>query len=354
MNTVLPGLLVLFRNSKRSLMYGSIASITAGLEELFESVVFSCPCHGHLAYGLAFLWAPTILLFFPGILLHRNLWRYPRKIDENKTRTRRCLAVFMITFDVFLQASIAPIAWLVLSLLKQQYYTCAFFGPSLESKALTNFSNNCFLKLGRRSKELEEIYRTRSQIAGWTLMLAALFILFTSICISRCTSKRKRMELPSLEYYRHVEAKEALEQFHAKAKELAKQNAAKSIKDFFQGANNKDIEGRIEEVSKIVLGKYGMFFVIPPESPSYDTPQPQVITRLQPLELSSELDGGEVRREEYHEQNRLEYEDDSKPQQLPCETSDRTHGQVAKVTLCRQVSIIQYESEKSRTSHAVV
>jgi len=64
MNTILPSVITLLRNSKRSLMYVSIAAITMGVQELFESVVFSCPCEGHFAYGMTFLFLPALILFF--------------------------------------------------------------------------------------------------------------------------------------------------------------------------------------------------------------------------------------------------------------------------------------------------
>ena len=233
MNTILSSLSVVLRNSKRSLIYVSTAAITIGVEELFGSLIFSCPCNGHLVYGLAFLFAPAFPLFLPGVLLQKKAWTYHRTLEANEThtRTQRYVKVVSMAFDLFLKASVAPIFWLVLSLLKQQYYTCAFFGPSLENKAFANTSDNC-LKLESRSKEFEENYRAHSQIIGWALLLIALLVAFIKICISRCAFEGKRLELLSLDYYRHVEAKTALETFHLKAKEIAKQNAVKTI-DFF-------------------------------------------------------------------------------------------------------------------------
>ena len=259
------------------------------MEELFGSLIFSCPCDGHLVYGLAFLFAPAFLLFIPGVLLQRKLWTYQRTLDADEihTRTRHYVKVLSIAFDLFLKASIAPISWLVISLLKQQYFTCAFFGPSLENKAFANTSDNCF-KLESRSKELEENYRARSQITGLALLLIASLLVFIKICIYKCAFKGKRLQLLSLDYYRHVEAKEALKKFHLKAKEIAKQNAEKSIDFFFYGSSNKEVDARIEEVSKLVQKKYSTFFVIPPESPNSESPPAQVDAFEQLGQLVSE------------------------------------------------------------------
>ena len=296
MNSILSSLSVVFRNSKRSLIYVSTAAITVSVEELCGSLIFSCPCNGHLAYGLAFLFAPAFLLFFPGVLLQKKLWPDQRTLEANEThsRTRRYVKVVSMAFDLFLKASVAPIFWLVLSLLKQQYYTCAFFGPSLKNKAF-NTSDNCF-KLESRSKELEENYRAHSQITGWALLLIVLLVAFIKIFISRCAFEGKRLELPSLDYYRHVEAKEALKTFHLQAEEIAKQNAEKTIDAFFDCSSNKEIHACIKQVSKLVEKRYSMFFVIPPESPNYESSPDQVATLERIVQLL-EVDGAGEKRE---------------------------------------------------------
>ncbi|XP_078353581.1 calcium homeostasis modulator protein 6-like [Oculina patagonica] len=275
MNNVLPSLTMLFRKSRRSLVYGSIAALTVGLEGLFESIVFNCPCEGHYAYGLAFLWAPALLLFLAGFLVDRDLWRHPRRDHEKekKTLARRYFKALIAALDVLIRASIAPVAWLVLSFLQQQYYTCAYFGPPLDSDVIVfNTTHECHFKLGSRTKALEESYKTRSQIAGWSLMLVAMSVLFASVCIRRCIQKGKHLQIPSLEYYHHVEAKAALEQFHATAKEQAKEKAKKEIMCLFVNAADKDFISRIQDVGKGIENKYGPFLEIPPESPSYTTP----------------------------------------------------------------------------------
>ena len=342
MNSLLPSLSVLFRNSKRSLLYGSMAAIAIGLEELFESVVFNCPCEGHFAYGLAFLCVPALFLLLPGILLEKDLWRYPRRTnkDEKRTVILRYLKKTFATLDVFTRASIAPVAWLVLSFLQQQYYTCAYFGPPLDKEETMrkNTSDKCQFALGVRSKQLEESYKIRSQIAGWSIMLIIMSILFTSICIRRCLNKGKRLRMPSLEYYQHLEAKEALEQFHTKAKELAKQKAAKNIEVLFQSANNKKFDDHITEVSKNVLERYGMFFVIPPESPAYETPVILSDNPPQFPELFSVMDGPEVPKKEHDSHSELKRMEYSEQRQFV--TENNKHGNpVSKVTLCRQISI---------------
>lgn len=273
MNTILPSVITLLRNSKRSLMYVSIAAITMGVQELFESVVFSCPCEGHFAYGMTFLYIPALILFLPGILLDGTIWT-PRRKRKPQTHLRRCFEVFFITMEVFLRAAIAPTAWLVLSFLQQKYYTCAFFGPPLKGESsMNNTTQKCYLNLGWRSRELEEIYKTRSQIAGWTLMLTALLILFLSISIRRYILGPKHLRLPNIDYYHHVEAKEALEKFHVRAKEIAKEKANREICKLFANVRDQpDAVSCLPDVANEIERKYRQFFAILPESPSFLSP----------------------------------------------------------------------------------
>ena len=120
---------------------------------------------------------------------------------------------------------------------------------------------------------MEEIYKTRSQIAGWTLMLTALLILFLSISIRRYILGPKHLRLPNIDYYHHVEAKEALEKFHAKAKEIAKEKANREIWKLFDNVRDQqDAVSCLPDVANEIERKYRQFFAILPESPSFLSP----------------------------------------------------------------------------------
>ena len=337
MNALISSFSILLRNSKRSLLYGTIAALTIGLQELFESVVFDCPCERHFVYGMAFLWAPSFLLFLPGILLEKKLWRkFPRRIYKTENAEKpitRQFRTLLLTLEMFVRASVAPIAWLVMSFLQQKYYTCAYFGPPLDRDiARNNATDGCYSKLGARSIELEDSYKTNSQMAGWSLMIITMLTLFASVCIRRCNEKGKHLRMPSRQYYLYVEAKEALEQFHTKAKELAKQNATRNVQIFFQNANKKGFDESIQEVAESLLSKYEKFFPIPPESPTYTTPVVMVDNPLKYPELFSEIDGPQIPKDEYHRHTTIEIDKDTKQLQLTPLNRDRVklnrqHGQ---------------------------
>ena len=276
-----------------------MAVLTIGLEELIQSVVFNCPCEGHFPYGLAFLWAPALLLFLAGILVNKDLWQLARLKKKSMTQSAGCrhLKAFLATSFSFINVGIAPVAWLVISFLQQQYYTCAYFGPSLDSEAsVGNATDKCHGAPDFRSRELEESYKTRSQLMGWSLMLMAVCILFTSVCIRRCLRKRKELKMPSLEYYLYVEAEAALKEFHTMAKECAKQNAKENVENSFQNAKIKRLDARIQKVANDVVQRYGMYFVIPspesrPEVGATETVRPDCLP-LQLLHRGFEITDG--------------------------------------------------------------
>ena len=248
-----------------------MVALTTGVQEIFQQVVFNCPCKRHFEYGLAFLCGPAILLFFLGIFLDDTLCRTGPERDTEKAMTSPVCHYFKSLFTIFYAmtlASVAPVAWLVLSFLQQQYYTCAYFGPPLAHRVstTTNATDRCHSKLGFRSKDMEETYKTNSQIAGWSLMIIFVLVLVVSICISQCMKKGKRLKIPSPEYYHYVAAQEAVEQYHAIALERVKQQARTDIRNFFhekKKTNYEDVYSYLKDVGNEVRNAYKEYLDIP-------------------------------------------------------------------------------------------
>ena len=283
-------------------MYCSMAALTMGVQEIFQQVVFNCPCKRHFEYGLAFLCGPAILLFFLGVFLDDTLCRIgPERNTEKAMRSPVCgyfKSLFTIFYAVTL-ASFAPVAWLVLSFLQQQYYTCAYFGPPLADRISTtaNATDRCHFKLGTRSKEMEENYKTNSQIAGWSLMIIFVLVLVISICIRQCMKKGKRLKIPSPGYYRHVEAIEAVEQYHRIALERVEMKAKTYIENLFANWESlEDLYSYLEEIGDEVRKEYDSYLDIPPDRrPGTQGGPPQNSTdRVIAPELvePEEVDGG--------------------------------------------------------------
>ena len=292
MDTITSGIHVLFKKSRQPLVYCSMLALTITVQEIFQQVVFNCPCKRHFEYGLAFLCGPAIPLFFLGIFLDDTLCRTGPETNTEKAMRSPVCNYFKSLFTIFYAmtlASVAPVAWLVLSFLQQQYYTCAYFGPPLDRiSTATNATDRCHFKLGFRSKEMEESYKTDSQIAGWSLMIIFVLVLVTAICISQCMKKGKRLKIPSREYYRHVEAQEAVEQYHAIALERVKEKAKMVIENLFAEMKSGDLYSDLKDVGDEVRKVYHRYLNIPldslqsaPDDPpqiSHDQITPELVT----------------------------------------------------------------------------
>ena len=272
-----------------------MVALTMGVQEIFQQVVFNCPCKRHFEYGLAFLCGPAILLFFLGIFLDDTLCRTGPERDTEKAMTSPVCHYFKSLFTIFYAmtlASVAPVAWLVLSFLQQKYYTCAYFGPPVDRiSTATNATDRCHFKLGFRSKEMEETYKTDSQIAGWSLMIIFVLVLVISICISQCMKKGKRLKIPSPGYYRYVGAQEAVEQYHAIALERVKEKAKRYIGNLFANKESlEDLYSYLNHTGDEVRKVYDRYLDIPPDRTTVDTPQISPDLEITPG-LVTEVDG---------------------------------------------------------------
>lgn len=116
MNILLSSVVILFSNLKCLLLYGFMVGMMVGLEELVGSVVFYCLCEGYFVYGLVFFWVLVMFLFFVGILVDRDLWKFV--IICNRCWMKYLIfcyfkVLFFILY-VFIRVCIVLVVWLVL------------------------------------------------------------------------------------------------------------------------------------------------------------------------------------------------------------------------------------------------
>ena len=198
-------------------MYVSIAAITMSVQELLDRVVFSCTSIGSLV-----------------------AWNSSRLPDMDPYKTKKTQNTSSSLFPtIFYQGGGVPSSshrshglvgsvFSTTEVLHMRVLWPAYGGRGGEIP-MNNTPQICYFKLGWRSRELEETYKTRSQIASWTLMLTALLILFVSMSIRQCILRRKHFSLPNIECCYQVKANEALKKCHAKAKEMAKEETNRKI-----------------------------------------------------------------------------------------------------------------------------
>lgn len=118
----------LFFKSKDVMMFnGLIALGTVAGQTAYNIFAFDCPCSPgrNYLYGLAAIGVPALVFFLVGIMFNKNTWDMVSECRLRRCRKLSGAAVFALIGSVFGRALVAPLTWVVISLLQGQAYTCA-------------------------------------------------------------------------------------------------------------------------------------------------------------------------------------------------------------------------------------
>ncbi|XP_037014019.2 calcium homeostasis modulator protein 4 [Artibeus jamaicensis] len=195
-----------------TLINSLIAALTIGGQQLFSSFTFRCPCQvgKNFYYGSAFLVIPALILLVAGYALRSQMWAIsneyccrcapPHRRISRLERKLVCLRFCSITG----RALIAPLTWLVTTLMTGTYYECAAsefvsvdhypvfdnINASKREEILAGFpcckSAPSDMNLVR--DEVALLHRYQSQMLGWILIALASIAALVSCCAVRCCS----------------------------------------------------------------------------------------------------------------------------------------------------------------------
>ncbi|XP_072355536.1 calcium homeostasis modulator protein 5-like [Scyliorhinus torazame] len=239
-----------------TLGYGFLALLTAGGEQLFSVVVFSCPCNSwNFAYSMVFLFIPALVLFLLGYFISNRTWKLCTGCCINQARhcPKRILCRGIKIFvQITVGALVAPITWISVALLNGTFYECGmsgYYSEHLLKAICNNKPNDCQSNLyklpcGRTALPLstgEDIRVTlfaHSQVIGWSLIAAITVFTLASTCIVRCCSPVSFLQLQFWKKYKEKEN----ELFEQKSAEHAKQLAERNLKSFFESEGPKEIK----------------------------------------------------------------------------------------------------------------
>lgn len=130
----------LFFKSKDVMMFnGLIALGTVAGQTVYNVFAFDCPCSPgrNYLYGFAAIGVPALVFFLVGIMFNKNTWDMVSECRLRRCRKLSAAAVFALIGSVFGRALVAPLTWVVISLLQGQAYTCAL-SEFLNSSAIGN------------------------------------------------------------------------------------------------------------------------------------------------------------------------------------------------------------------------
>lgn len=262
MNTLLTQGAVFFKESKNTVIFSSLIVFTLFMEEIFETVVFRCPCENHLAYGLLFLLGPTFILFVAGILLNPNTWwlcnalkikHHHKEVDQNCpcNGAKRFCRIIVIVIDIFSKALISPTVWLILSFLQKTFFVCASFGPRIKRENIGNTAENVTTcrNLKPRSLSDEAELMAKSQTIGLVLSLSVTFVLLC-VFLGKCFGHRSKISLPKENFFMRVEAMEAAKEFNKRAKLEAQNQGRKTVEEVFEEMGKQFKDNYLKAISK--------------------------------------------------------------------------------------------------------
>ncbi|XP_026164789.1 calcium homeostasis modulator protein 2 isoform X1 [Mastacembelus armatus] len=194
----------LFFKSKDVMIFnGLIALGTVAGQTAYSVFAFDCPCSSrrNYCYGLAAIGVPALALFLVGIMINKSTWELVSECRLRKCRKLSGVAAFALLGTIIGRAVVAPLTWVVISLLQGQAYTCALsefvdpsmvegFPPGQGSEVMAKFpcQGSIPMELHKFRAEIERQLKYESQLAGWILVAGMSLMVFLILCIKRCSS----------------------------------------------------------------------------------------------------------------------------------------------------------------------
>lgn len=177
----------LFFKSKDVVIFnGLIALGTVAGQTAYNVFAFNCPCspERNYIYGLTVIGVPALAFFLIGITMNRSTWDLVSECRLRNCRKLSGAAAFALLGTIIGRAVVAPLTWVVYSLLQGQAYTCAlsqFVNPStLEgfpsgqaSEVMAKFpcQGNVPKELQGFQAEIERRMKYESQVVGLFMYL---------------------------------------------------------------------------------------------------------------------------------------------------------------------------------------
>ncbi|XP_030012363.1 calcium homeostasis modulator protein 2 isoform X2 [Sphaeramia orbicularis] len=208
-------------------------------------------------YGLAAIGAPALAFFLIGVMMNRSTWDLVFECRLRKCRKLSGAAAFVLLRSIIGHAVVAPLTWVVISLLQGQAYTCAlseFVDPSTlkgfpvgqGSEIMAKFpcQEGIPAELQGFKAEVERRLKYESQLIGWLLVAGMSLMVFLLMCVKRCSSPLGYRQEDYWSQYRSAEKT----LFQTTAAVHAQILAAENVKTFFGFvALDKELKEQIAE-----------------------------------------------------------------------------------------------------------
>ncbi|CAL8298019.1 unnamed protein product [Merluccius merluccius] len=237
----------LFFKSKDVMIFnGLIALGTVASQTAYNVFAFNCPCSPgrNYRYGLVAIGVPALVFFLLGVIMNRSTRDLLSECRIRCCRKLAMVAMFAVTGNIVGRAAIAPVTWVVISLLQGEAYLCAL-SEFVDPDTLEGFPSQGHNVVQLMAKfpcketvpsellafweEVERRLKYESQLLGWLLVAGLALGVFLMLCFKHCCSP---FGYQQEEYWSSFHASER-DLFQRTAAVHASLRAVENVKSFF-------------------------------------------------------------------------------------------------------------------------
>ncbi|KAI5625063.1 calcium homeostasis modulator protein 3, partial [Silurus asotus] len=245
-----------FQSNSESISNGICAMLALVSVKLYTSFDFNCPClpQYNKMYALGVMFVPPIILFFLGILVNRHTGVMMEEWTRPPGMRAKNPAVVKYLFSAMMQrAMLAPMVWILVSLLDGKCFVCAF-SMSVDPKHFSGFPNDTGLdqirimakvpckedsifKDNAFRKAVSRYVRCYSQAIGWSILLCLIFLGAVARVIKPCFNYATFLQTRYWSNYLDVEAK----LFDETCVHHAREFARRCVVQFFESIEDNEV-----------------------------------------------------------------------------------------------------------------
>ncbi|XP_077113205.1 calcium homeostasis modulator protein 3 [Ranitomeya variabilis] len=243
-----------FQSNSESVMNGICALLALASVKIYNSLDFNCPClpRYNMIYGMGIMFVPPVALFLCGLMVNRQSVIMMEEWMRPTGGRKKDLAIvkYMCT-SVFTRAMVAPVVWILTTLLDGNCFVCAFSG-SVDPDKFPGFANNTSTELqillykvpckedvlirnNTSRKAVSRYLKCWSQALGWSILLFLIILAFLARTLKPCFDQTSFLQTRYWSNYIDIEQKI----FDETCCEHARDFARKCILHFFQSMHSE-------------------------------------------------------------------------------------------------------------------
>uniref|UniRef100_A0A8D0BQS5 Calcium homeostasis modulator 3 n=1 Tax=Salvator merianae TaxID=96440 RepID=A0A8D0BQS5_SALMN len=244
-----------FQSNSESVTNGICGLLALASVKIYTSFDFNCPCLAkyNMVYGLGIMFIPPVALFLCGLIVNRQFvvmleeWKRP-----TGDRKKNLAIIRYMCSSVLQRAMIAPVVWIIVTLLDGKCFVCAF-SSSIDPDRFPGFATNIstyeeiqrllskvpckddeLMRNNPSRKAVSRYLRCWSQALGWSILLTLIVIAFLARSLRPCFNQASFLQTRYWSNYIDIEQKI----FDETCCQHARDFAHKCILHFFESMHN--------------------------------------------------------------------------------------------------------------------